>query len=340
MTILNNRAEAQGLTVPVTTQFLAIAGYDQAGDGGDALYRRVGSAPLHSLWLQTANGIYFEVVRPAAGISIKAAGAKWNWNGTTGDDDAVAIQAAIDFGQGNVLLPPGRGRVGSNLKLRAGTYLRGNGKDATAIDFYGWYFAQTDIFPARTYDFQISGMSISRKGNYDGSCGINIANVSSSRFVDLTFNGFQRGVYIASQGAGSAVYNRFEDVNANGCGIGFYIDLLSSNAHVFHACRVNGHGKVDLMQAPVIGFLVKDSNGNQFESCHLDVGAIGFQLISSQNGLSDDNAIMSCRIEGYDQGVNVGANVRRAAIIAPAYSGNGSNLVDSGTDSIKVPAVQ
>jgi hypothetical protein len=75
----NTRALAIAATVPADMLALELLGYTASGDGGAGLYKRVASEPSHIGKLQTANGIWFELV-PTDGVLTSAA------HGILGDD--------------------------------------------------------------------------------------------------------------------------------------------------------------------------------------------------------------------------------------------------------------
>jgi len=72
--------------------FLRTAGYHSAGDGGGGLYSRLGATqPDHSLYLQTADGDYWELVPEMGQFSVLQAGAK----GDGSTDDTAAFNAVL-----------------------------------------------------------------------------------------------------------------------------------------------------------------------------------------------------------------------------------------------------
>ena len=76
-------------------------GYTTAGDGGGALYKRVGSQPTHGARAQSNDGAHWELV-PEGAVSVLQTGA----TGDGATDDTAAIQAACDVAN-DVHFPPG-----------------------------------------------------------------------------------------------------------------------------------------------------------------------------------------------------------------------------------------
>lgn len=86
-----SRIAASNAVIAPDLQYVQTAGYSSPGDGGGALYKRVGSEPSHAGKFQSADGAWFELVndRPNA----KMFGAKAD--GET--DDTAALNAACAF---------------------------------------------------------------------------------------------------------------------------------------------------------------------------------------------------------------------------------------------------
>ena len=84
-------ATVQGTSVPASLNFIRTAGYYAIGDGGGALYRRVGSQPSHAGKIQSADGAWWEFCDSA--INVHQFGARGN--GST--DDSAAINNAIAY---------------------------------------------------------------------------------------------------------------------------------------------------------------------------------------------------------------------------------------------------
>jgi hypothetical protein len=92
------RAAVAGATIASTGSggpgYIRTAGYSAAGDGGHGLYKRVGSLPSHSAYVQSTDGAYWELVPENGQVNILQVGGKGDFNGTTGTDNLVAFQAA------------------------------------------------------------------------------------------------------------------------------------------------------------------------------------------------------------------------------------------------------
>jgi hypothetical protein len=117
----NTIAIATAANIPTAVQLIRTSGYYAPGDGGGAEYKRVGSAPSHAIWFQSADGAYWTWADNPNNFSILQCGAKgdcsytWQILSTTGGvlsgtDNATFIQNALDahvyFGLGTELLFP------------------------------------------------------------------------------------------------------------------------------------------------------------------------------------------------------------------------------------------
>jgi hypothetical protein len=94
----DTRAAAIAATIPSDINALRIMGYTTVGDGGESVYKKVGTpAPVEAWHFQSADGAYWELVPGEQGVNVKQLGA-------TGDgvtDDLAAFEAARDFAQNN-----------------------------------------------------------------------------------------------------------------------------------------------------------------------------------------------------------------------------------------------
>ena len=127
------RAEIPSASIGAAITHLRTAGYAAAGDGGGALYRRVGSQPGHGLTVQSGDGAWWELVPDPVGISVRQAGAA----GDDATDDSQAFLDAIngveDFTNGaadkathRVIVPAGRYYLGATtLELKRVVHILG-----------------------------------------------------------------------------------------------------------------------------------------------------------------------------------------------------------------------
>lgn len=98
-----SRTAVAGATIASTGSggpgYIRTAGYSAAGDGGHALYKRVGSLPSHSAYVQSTDGAYWELVPDGCEINILQVGGKADgtFNAATGTDNRTAFLAARSF---------------------------------------------------------------------------------------------------------------------------------------------------------------------------------------------------------------------------------------------------
>jgi len=60
--VLNTRTAAIAASIDASVDVITTGGYTTAGDGGGGTYKRVGSAPAHGVYFQSADGAYWELV--------------------------------------------------------------------------------------------------------------------------------------------------------------------------------------------------------------------------------------------------------------------------------------
>ena len=90
---LASRADVTTTNVPLVVEFIRIAGYTTAGDGGGALYKRVASEPAHAGKVQSADGAWWELVPENGVITPPMLGAM---GGDSDTDDLAALLDAIN----------------------------------------------------------------------------------------------------------------------------------------------------------------------------------------------------------------------------------------------------
>lgn len=96
------RAAAILATIPSGNTFLRTGGYATLGDGGHALYTKVGSEPAHAGKLQSADGAWWELSDELPNVR------QFGAVGDGSTDDTAEIQSAVTFAAAGVLyFPPG-----------------------------------------------------------------------------------------------------------------------------------------------------------------------------------------------------------------------------------------
>lgn len=113
-TFPSNAVAAAAILAP-TVLFLRTTGYYAPGDGGGALYVRVGSQPAHAGKIQSSGGIWWEIADDT--LNIKQFGARSD--GTTNDASAIAAAqtAAVALGRPSLSFLRGATRIASALTL-------------------------------------------------------------------------------------------------------------------------------------------------------------------------------------------------------------------------------
>lgn len=100
--VFASMAAAKAAKLPRDVSSIQTLGYYAAGDGGGALYKRVGSRPRHSLWFESVDGAYWAWA-DTGGLSILTAGAVADGSVddatktiSGGTDNTAAIQNAVN----------------------------------------------------------------------------------------------------------------------------------------------------------------------------------------------------------------------------------------------------
>lgn len=134
------------VSVPAGTTALRVNGYNEAGDGGDALYRRVDSRPAHSGKFQTGDGDWWELVPPfnAAMFGVVAGG---RTDAATGLMNAIAtaqfLNQPLELPVGDIALDTALPTITIPANTTLDIWARGksrliiNAGDPACIDFSG-----------------------------------------------------------------------------------------------------------------------------------------------------------------------------------------------------------
>jgi len=131
-TLYDTVAAVEAATIGGSVGSIQTAGYYAAGDGGGAIYKRVGSEPSHALKIQSADGAWWEIGE--AEVNVLQAGA--TADGVANDLPAfVAIRDRASSGEAvHIRVPhiPGRSYVLSTAFTDNGRYVTVE-KDAGAV---------------------------------------------------------------------------------------------------------------------------------------------------------------------------------------------------------------
>lgn len=349
------KADISAATIDAAVDRIAALGYANEGDtDGDPIeYLRVGSEPsCHArLKNQSADGAWWKVQRPHAGLPLKWSGAKWDVLTGGNTDDSEALQACMDFGQGKILLPAGVGRVNSNLKIGGdGVYLSGHGILATSIFFYGSTFLQNSVaVPATTADrryyFTAKDFSVYRKGAFAGSRCFDLDSFVHMKLERIQADFFEYAFLLKSAVPGYSVYNELDHLIANVCRFGFYVDGSQSNANILRQCRHNGldkkinptTGLADPSGVNVFGFILRNSNGCDFDAPLVDWATTGIYLTETVADSTFYNSIDAPRIEDVTDAIVIDPGVDVTAIEGGgATTVSGTKLIDNGTGTVKL----
>jgi len=107
--VVNSIAELRALLKSSPSKYATVCGYYAAGDGGGGLYyldaSDTTSVDNGGTVIVASDGGRWKL-NHSGSVSIKQFGARGNWNGSTGADDTVAIQAAVRCGVRDVWVPP------------------------------------------------------------------------------------------------------------------------------------------------------------------------------------------------------------------------------------------
>lgn len=128
-----HKAQVQAATISGAVQYLRIAGYTAAGDGGAALYKKVGSQPSHNGKIQSADGAWWEIAEILLRVEMFGGG-----RGGTIDNLQPTLSALGVYPSNQcVYFGPGKYKFSANLPLLisniAGAALVGCGPDMTEL---------------------------------------------------------------------------------------------------------------------------------------------------------------------------------------------------------------
>lgn len=219
------------------------------------------------------------------------------WFGAKGDgiqDDAAALQAAIDAGPGTILLPRGTYRITVPLSLHGhNVLLAGEGMEVTTIVASASMVAVIDAFETndvRVSPFEVHNLTIN--GNHLASAGIKI------RYRHLVKLGSVR-VWNATAGlhAKDTWLSSFDNCLFEHCSNGAYLEG-SNHRSLFQACSFQGNTGYQLK----IEQQGTENDGNdalEFSNCDVEFGGVGGAGIYFDGGSA---SFQACYIgEGMDK---------------------------------------
>lgn len=144
--LFTTRSAVASATITSTPQFLRTSGYAVIGDGGHALYKRVGSQPAHAGKVQSTDGAWWEIADQE--INVRMFGAKGD--GSTNDSAA--------FTNANAYLVQYQNSRGSTCHIPGGTYILSTGFTITVGEFKGAGLSEV-ILSAGTADTTVVTLS-------------------------------------------------------------------------------------------------------------------------------------------------------------------------------------
>jgi hypothetical protein len=262
----STRAAAQAATIPGAKNFIRVAGYSAAGDGGGAMYKRVVSAPANNAYLQSADGAYWELAEVYPSIlqfGVVEGGSAANGAANTAKfqsaiNAALAHQRALSIPTG-VFIIDGTVTIAGALTLRGAgervSFVRTNRLNSAAIRF------QIDVTDAERFyvgDFSLEGY-FEGGDTHTASIGIEIAGDTTAFFQHGTFGqmgiyGFHAAHYISKGAAETSPdffenrfnWTRFDNITighfSKRCSYGWWFAAGSGTGNAWH----NPQGSVDV----------------------------------------------------------------------------------------------
>lgn len=232
----SSKADVEAAGIPIGPNYLMIAGYYAAGDGGCSLYKRVVSEPTHEGKIQSLDGAWWELAEHE--LNAKMFGA-------VGDgvaDDTADIQAALDFGK-PVKFPTGNYLISSTVNLTlSGSAIVGVGKEVTT--FTSSATGESIKVASGLSGIELRDFALTRAsgGSTPGRNGIHFTGVTERALicnvdVEEHYIGFRLGTTSYSEVKSIFANNNFShgthvtNVDGVGTGMQWYFDgaLLQQN---------------------------------------------------------------------------------------------------------------
>ena len=244
-------------------------------------------------------------------VNVKWFGAKGDWNGTTGTDDTIPIQATINSGAKSIYIPPGSFLISAPINIPVSSTaicISGAGKQQTILQATGTFNAVINIGnnTAQMIRGRYEKFGIRATGatvNY----GIYGSRVEEHTFIALWVSGCQ----IAAVSTGYGYVNNFIDCELSynvGDGFRTNTDYLSgaNNALYFSGCLLFSNSGWGLYAAGGYGvwlegctieanskggIYLRNVSGFRINGYFEDNGATGFTVTSPAKTIRSDIVI-------------------------------------------------
>jgi len=174
-------------------------------------------------------------------VSVKDFGAAGDWNGATGTDDTVAIQAALDYTQ-KVYIPTGEYLNTAPLEYHANQLIFGDGSRQTLIVNDTTDAWQRDTTATQDFYTQINGIGCKRASPGGITTAFNCINTTYLQFTDIYVENFYCGIFIQRDsvnfgGTNAQWYNRYNNITMVNIAFGIWIDYLTGGSG--NSCNSN-----------------------------------------------------------------------------------------------------
>ncbi|MFK4522194.1 hypothetical protein ABIF90_000175 [Bradyrhizobium japonicum] len=231
------RTAAIAATIPGTVTHITTAGYTSAGDGGGsiatgAIYKRVGSLPGHSGYIQSADGAYWELTGPW--VSVRQFGAvPVVSNLDTDPDSAAAINlcmAYCNLKHANMLIPSGQWAI--DAAITSPTFIihisgeQGGGQPTIIYKRYIEANAHRGVISLGAWGAELSNLQFAAKSGMSGGSAIsailpnNAANIGVLRLEDIYVSGgdsYNNDLYMDGTANTNAAGPSYRSVFVNNC---------------------------------------------------------------------------------------------------------------------------
>jgi hypothetical protein len=134
VTLFTTTAAIALANVDAGVLYIRTAGYDDVGDGGDALWKQVAFEPAHGAKVQTLNGVWFEYAEDE--IRLAALGVKADGLSASAIGNLAAILVAIDAAPTDgctIIAPPGEIYISGAIVVDKSLTFSGAGARATVF---------------------------------------------------------------------------------------------------------------------------------------------------------------------------------------------------------------